>query len=96
MSNKLLTTKDLLQIFGVTSMTISGWRKGLTAKAALPVITKIPGRVQFSRSAIKKWADKSGVVLQEDPLTFVSASTSKPGPKPKLKLLEDETQGLGG
>lgn len=95
MTSNLLTTKDLLQIFGVTAMTITGWRKGLTAKAELPTITKIPGRILFNRAAVKKWAEKEGVEIRVDPITFISNEVGKPGPKPKQKLDEEETQGQG-
>lgn len=61
------TSKDLLQIFGVSHMTLLHWRAGLTKS-----LGKIPhsksaktGRVVFDPDAVLKWAEKRGVSVDQ-------------------------------
>lgn len=77
-----LSTKDLMQGFNVSHMSILMWRKGTPTKDPLPHTKDDNGRVSFTLSQVKPWAKKHG-------LTFTPptehAAESKPGPKAKVK-----------
>jgi hypothetical protein len=83
-ANKL-TIKDLLLVFGVTSMTIQSWRKGGARKTPMPFNQE--GRnVSYNAVKIKAWANANSVPMELDPLDLAgsTAGNAKPGPKPKV------------
>lgn len=81
-TDKLLTTKAILQVFGVTTMCIYHWRQ----LRDLPV--KQEGhRIWFDPKAVKSWAKRNNVPCLVDPLTLVGVvQETKRGPKKKPVL----------
>lgn len=80
MTKAILTTKDLVAAFGVTSMTISNWRKGSPTKTALP--TKQRGRfVCFEPERVQRWANSNSVPILAPKKLAGGAERLKPGPK---------------
>ena len=64
-TNKL-TVKDLVQIFGVTPMTLYNWKEGFDKKktSKLPHYTVPHGfkhRVYFKWNLVKQWASENSV-----------------------------------
>lgn len=70
-TTKLLTTTHLVTLFGVSSMTIANWRKGIVSRDPLP--TEQNGRnVGFLPAKIKAWAKKYDVQLHADPVALLA------------------------
>lgn len=80
-----LTTKDLMQIFNVTMMTINNWRDGTDKKkvSALPFHTRPAGTrhtVYFKWAEVYQWSRKNSVGIVLHPvkvLGFGEKSTTK-------------------
>ena len=83
--NKALNTNNLMNLFGVSHMTIGAWRKGSTTRAPLPTveIKGHPRLVGFKPSEVKTWAKKYGFMLSKDPALLLGSAIAKPGPKAK-------------
>ena len=63
-----LTTEQLLQVFGVTPMTLYNWRKGIDKKkvSKLPYHTRKLGsrhRIYFVWGEVRQWALKNDVAV---------------------------------
>lgn len=87
MAKKLLTNKNLTRLFGVSLMTIYNWAQGTPTRDPLPVVRD--GRsVGYQVSKIKAWAAKHNVAMTCDPSTLLGADILKPGPKPRLVLVQ--------
>lgn len=60
--NELLTTQDLVEMFGRTELTISNWRE----QFGLPYVV-IPGNerdaIRFRENKVRKWAERQGVPI---------------------------------
>lgn len=81
---KTLTTKSLMEAFGVSHMTINAWRKGTASKHPLPVVETEGRAVLFKPADVKSWAKAHKVdVVAPAALVPGLVEASKPGPKAK-------------
>jgi len=85
-----ITTPQVCQIFGVSHVAVSNWRKGSATRAALPVAKPpkgaSPRSIFFDSGKVLAWAKKHKVAVAVDATTLagITASTAepvKPGPK---------------
>jgi hypothetical protein len=87
-----LTSGQVCQVFGVSSMTLWNWRQGTKSLAPLPVATPkkaTEGRqvLRYNPVGLLAWAKKHGVVVAKTPeqvLAGATAAASKPGPKQRV------------
>jgi predicted DNA-binding transcriptional regulator AlpA len=89
--SKLLTVKNLQTLFGVSHMSIYGWRAGQVGKDPLPVeeVKDDAKAVGFLPAKVKAWAKKHKVLMTvEDPAILLGQATIKPGPKTKATVVE--------
>lgn len=59
-----LTSRELEQLFGVTTQTVVNWRKGSTRIEPLPshfVQMAVRNKVYFKWAEVKKWATKNNL-----------------------------------
>lgn len=68
MQREELNTNDLLRMFGVTSMTVHNWRKGLSGRTLLPFHTRPRGirlGVYFYKDEVEVWAAENNIKAVE-------------------------------
>lgn len=82
---KLLKTRDLEAVFGVTSMTVHNWRKGSVTREPLPVDEKSleNGDVRFHPTITARWAKRNDVLMAKLIGDVTLAGFTRPGPKPR-------------
>jgi phage terminase Nu1 subunit (DNA packaging protein) len=92
----LITTPQVCQLFGVSHVAVSNWRKGGKTRAALPVAKAPKGanprNVFFDAGEVFAWAKKHNVAVVADEATVAkikegnaTPEPTKPGPKPAAK-----------
>lgn len=94
-----LKMPDLVAIFAVSHITIINWKNPKEGvehrKTPLPSHKDSHGRVTYTATAVKRWADKNEVPMKVDALVYAerlarkqagkSTTAPKPGPKPAVK-----------
>lgn len=80
-TQKTLTVNDLVQAFGVSSMTLYLWRQGTPTKDPLPYDVVDPNAkrpsIAFRIPKVRAWAKKHGIEFAVDPDNLTQAATSK-------------------
>lgn len=70
---KNLTTQQVMQLAGVSHMTVYTWRLGTPTKTALPAEAgDKPRSVEFDARKLKAWAFDNGVTLTADPVALAT------------------------
>lgn len=72
----LLSVKNLMELFGVTAMTLHNWKRRTATRTALPAVR--------TPAVIRNWATMNGVPMTCAPSTLLGKDVGKPGPRPKV------------
>lgn len=87
-AKKLLTSKDVMVLFGVSLMTTINWRKGSPTRDPLPS-KELPGKVGsvgFACSDVRRFAKHYGLEMTAEPESFLNAEEGKAKTCPKVKI----------
>ena len=97
MSAARLTINQAAAAFGVTTMTIFSWRKGVAGREPLPVEIENPDatkpRVFVPIKEAKAWATKHSLEFKPESIESKGRQT-KPGPKAKPEQKHKTRRGL--
>lgn len=95
----IITTPQVCQIFGVSHVAVSNWRKGSATRAALPVAKPpkgaSPRSIFFDSGKVLAWAKKHKVVIAADEATLakITATTAEPAKSgPKVAVAPEPTK----
>jgi predicted DNA-binding transcriptional regulator AlpA len=85
-----LNTQQLMQIFGVSHMTVYQWRQGTATKKKLPATVgkPTPRSVAFDPVKVETWASKHDVPLLYDPVKLADTGKLVAVPKAKAKRVK--------
>lgn len=75
-----LTNKNMMNLFGVSHVTIFNWRKGTPQREQLPTV-QVGNSIRYPVVKVKAWAKSHGIEMLMDPQTLVGTGVLKPGPK---------------
>lgn len=85
-----LTTPQVMQIFGVSHVTVYQWRQGSGSKKALPCKTgkPTPRSVAFDPVKIETWANAHNIPMLYDPVKLANEGKLVAIPKSRAKRVK--------